>query len=344
MVSRSTGVLSERSPAVDEPARVIRRAKRRVEPEAVNTTPCFTFVWPAVVVQKQVAGTGPVNLLRDRYRRMVRVDAAARRHDRLADREALSSLLTEGGCLLRQLDKARTLENDVYLGVLAKQREWIVRGVCVVWGARVALLLEQLRENYRGCEGVKGWQRVQIAKKVAAQAAEDRVEVENMLAALGAEKIARRAAGKEKRARMRAAGGTMLAVRARTVRRKWWQSRWQLCKELLVRWRTKLLSENGILSAVHAARTRIDDWKKEICSRRERFRLSRQHVRGAVGGSRRQGSGAAETAPSAPCATRMGERVRTGEAVAEVRLLRARRGSERDGSEVWEHTLKSWGR
>jgi hypothetical protein len=56
MDSRSTGVLTEESPGVDDPVRVIRRAKRRVEPEAVNATPRFAFVWPATVVEKQCKG------------------------------------------------------------------------------------------------------------------------------------------------------------------------------------------------------------------------------------------------------------------------------------------------
>ena len=58
-------------------------------------------------------------------------------------------------------------------------------------------------------------------------AAEERLGGENRLAALGAEKVARRASVslRERGVRLRTVGAAILAVRARIVRRKWWGSR-----------------------------------------------------------------------------------------------------------------------
>ncbi len=47
--------------------------------------------------------------MEDRYRRMVRIDAAERKREKIADREALRSELTEEGCLLRQADRVGKL-------------------------------------------------------------------------------------------------------------------------------------------------------------------------------------------------------------------------------------------
>ena len=100
--SKGSQARAEDMMAAGATVRVVRKARRRLEP-AVET-PRFSFVFPDAVVAQKVAGTGYRSLLEGRYRRMVKIDAAGRRRDELADREAMRSELTEESCLRRQTD------------------------------------------------------------------------------------------------------------------------------------------------------------------------------------------------------------------------------------------------
>jgi hypothetical protein len=315
----------------DATVRVVRKARRRLEPAATET-PGFSFVFPDAVVAQKVAGTGYRSLLEGRYRRMVKVDAAGRRREELVEREAMRCDLTEEGCLQRQADRVVRSIRSERIAVLAARRGKMGQIVWMIYAARAVAVLRQLWMNFRMCCGSKGWGARQAARELLRLAQEMKQRMARELVRVAEEKVSRKVQRVERLRRQRAAVAAMLAVRVKLVRRRWWKMRMQEVRLRLFEWRVRTETSAELVRAAMELGTRIAEWKLGISARREKFKIEM--------GERRQRRGVVEAAPSALCDVLRSVRLRRPRGVQEVQLHRWRRSSK----EVWEHLIKSFGK
>ena len=318
-VSQGTQACDVDVVGADNLVRVVRKARRRLEPAAVTATPGFAFVWPDAAGAQKVAGTGSRNLPEDKHRRMVKIDASERKREKLADREAARSELTEEGCLRRQADRVGRLICGTHMEVMATQREKMVQAVRMVHAARAVAVLRQLWSNFRWCSGVKGWEARQAARELLRLAKEQKQGMVKELARVAEERVSRRAALGVKLRRKCAAVAAILAVRVKLMRRRWWRLREQEIKARLIQWRTRVEASSELLRAAQELQAKVSDWKSKIIEKREKFK---ERMR-----DRRQGCRVVETAPSALCDVLLHVRLRRLEGMQEVRLRRLRRSS-----------------